>query len=354
MSASRQAGGFPQRTESRKRPIVRAITAMLGAMALVGPAAGTPNPAFEIYARPHRLVDIGGRRLNLYCLGHGGPTIILDGGLGDDMTEWRVVQATLARTSTVCSYDRAGLGFSDPGPEPRTAAALADDLEKLLERARVAPPYVMVGSSLASLHVQLFTDRHPDKVSGMVLVDPSFVHQVAVYEAATPAYIPSARNQVATLHSCIDRVRAGAPAPGTPAYHDCIGEPDPDLPPTVVRALVARTTSDSFRMILSELEEFSGASSDEVDAARRSYGDMPLIVLTAGDPGGTDPDTRTRAGIWIQMHDRMASLSSRGVNRTVAGSTHHIQLVRPQAVIDAVNEVVAEARSSSRSKPRSR
>lgn len=341
-----QSGVALHRIKSLWRQIIRIIVLAIFSAGLPNPCLGaTVNPAFEIYSRPHRLVDIGGRRLNLFCSGHGAPTIVLDGGLGDDMTEWRAVQTKLAGITKVCSYDRAGLGFSDPGPEPRTASALSDDLEQLLKRAGVHPPYVMVGSSLASLHIQLFTDRHLQQVSGMVLVDPSFEHQVAVYEAATPAYIPSAQKQVATLQSCISQFRKETPAPGTALYKDCIGDPDPDLPPDVVSALVAHTTSDSFRMVASELKEFSGASSDEVDASRRPYGDMPLIVLTAGNPGGSDPDTLIRSAIWTRMHDRMASLSSRGTNRIVKGATHHIQLSKPEAVIDAVSDVIAQARA---------
>jgi pimeloyl-ACP methyl ester carboxylesterase len=311
-----------------------------------GPAA--PDPAWEAYARPHRLVDIGGRRLNLHCLGKGSPIVILDGGLGDDMTEWRAVHARLARTTLVCAYDRAGLGFSDPGPLPRTASALAADLVALLRAAHLRPPYVLVGSSLAGLHIRLFADTHLRDVAGMVLVDPSFEHQVAAYEKATPAYTEAAERQVRTIGSCIERLRAGPPAPGSQDYRDCIGEPDPDLPASVVAALAARTTPDTYRMIFSELQAFSGASSDEVDASRRSYGDLPLIVLTAGGVGTLDADGATRTRIWTGMHDRMAHLSSGGVNRIVPNATHHIQLSRPEAVIAAVDEVVAAARAGRR------
>jgi pimeloyl-ACP methyl ester carboxylesterase len=323
--------------------------ALAFASALAAPIApATPNPAWKVYARPHRLVDVGGRRLNLYCLGQGSPVVILDGGLGDDMTGWRAVHAPLARTTRVCAYDRAGLGFSDPGPLPRTASALVADLDALLRAAHLRPPYVLVGGSLAGLHIRLFADRHRDEVAGMVLVDPSFEHQVARYEAATPAYTAAAEQQVRTIRGCIGQLRAGLPAPGSQAYRDCIGEPDPDLPAEVVGALAARTTSATYEMVLSELEAFSGASSDQVDASRRSYGDMPLIVLTAGGVGTLDADGATRTRIWTGMHDRIAALSSRGVNRTVPGATHRIQLSRPEAVIAAVNEVVAAARAGPR------
>jgi pimeloyl-ACP methyl ester carboxylesterase len=310
----------------------------------------SPDRVWRAYGRPHQLVEIGnGRHLNLFCLGTGSPTVILDGGLGADMSQWRMVHADLARTARVCAYDRAGNGFSDSGPLPRTAAVLAADLDSLLHAAHLPPPYVLVGSSLAGLHTRLFADTHLKQVVGMVLVDPSFEHQTARYEAATPSFKLLAEQQVATLSSCIDVLRAGMPAPGSKAYKECIGEPEPDLPPEVTSALAVQTTSDSYRMVLSELHEFDGASSDQIDASRRSYGDMPLIVLTAGGVGMPDPDAVTRMKIWITMHDQMAALSLRGINRIVPNAKHHIMLSRPEAVIAAVDEVVAAARASSAS-----
>jgi len=321
-----------------------------GMISLLVPLAAVPaaKPAFSWndYARPHRLVNVdGGRRLNLFCLGSGSPTVLLEGGLGDDITTWRNVHAELARTTRVCGYDRAGYGFSDPGPSPRTAEALSEDLERLLRKARLRPPFVVVGASIASLHVRLFVDRHLDEVAGVVLVDPSFEHQVAVYEKVTPAFRTSAEQQIATFRSCIKGLAAGAPATGTQTWKDCIGDPVPGLPAAVTKALAARVTPDQYRMVLSELLEFEGRSSDQIDASRRSWGDLPLIVLTAGGTSPPDHDQAIRNTVWMQAHDRMAKLSSRGVNRVVPNATHHIQDSRPDAVIAAIDEVIAQART---------
>jgi len=117
----------------------------------LGPAiatAGQPDPSLNVYGRPQQLVDIGGRRLNLYCLGHGTPTVILDGGLGRSTVVWRKVHAALAKTTRVCAYDRSGYGFSDPGPLPRDTRHLAGDLAAPTRAARLQPPYVLVGASL--------------------------------------------------------------------------------------------------------------------------------------------------------------------------------------------------------------
>src|SRR5580698_2694536 len=140
-----------------------------------GPAivsAGQPDPSLNVYGRPQQLVDIGGRRLNLYCLGQGIPTVILDGGLGRSTVVWRKVHAELAKTTRVCAYDRSGYGFSDPGPLPRDTRHLADDLAALTRAARLRPPYVLVGASLGGMIVRLYADTHLREVGGMVLVDP--------------------------------------------------------------------------------------------------------------------------------------------------------------------------------------
>jgi pimeloyl-ACP methyl ester carboxylesterase len=329
----------------------RALLAAAASIFLAAPPAvrATPSPNLGDYARPHQLVDIGGRRLNLFCLGSGSPTVILDAGLGDDISTWRKVQPELARTTRVCAYDRAGNGFSDPGPLPRSAAALNRDLGRLIRAARLRPPFVIVGGSIAALHDRLFVDRHLREVTGVVFVDPSFEHQVARYEAATPAFRASAEQQVATFRSCIRNLASGEPPRESQTWKNCIGDPDPDLPPKVVSALAARVTPAAYRMQLSELLEFEGKSADQVDASRRSWRNVPLIVLTAGGTSPPDADQAVRNHIWNAAHDRIATLSKQGINRLVPNATHHIQISQPDAVIAAVREVITKSRSGRRS-----
>jgi pimeloyl-ACP methyl ester carboxylesterase len=330
---------------ARRAFTVAALACLFAVLAT--PALSSPFFSWEDYARPHQLVDIGGRRLNLFCLGSGSPTVILDAGLGDDISAWRKVQGEIAGTTRVCAYDRAGYGFSDPAVLPRDAIALSKDLERLIRAARSAPPYVIVGGSIAALHTRLFVDAHLRDVVGVVLVDPSFEHQVAEYERATPAFRRSAQQQLATYRSCIVELRHGTPPVGSKVWKDCVGDPEPDLPPAVTKALVARITPSFYRMALSELSEFEGESSDEVDRSRRSWGDLPLIVLTAGGTTKPDRDQAVRNAIWFKAHDRIAALSAHGTNRMVPGATHHIQLSRPHAVISAVKEVIAAWRGHS-------
>jgi pimeloyl-ACP methyl ester carboxylesterase len=122
---------------------------------------------------PGRLVDIGGYRLHLWCTGEGTPAVILDTGLGGSTPDWGFVQPDVARFTRVCSYDRAGMGYSDPGPSPRTAGRIASELAELLARSGIGGPVVLVGASIAGFDVRVFGSDHPERAAGLVLVDAS-------------------------------------------------------------------------------------------------------------------------------------------------------------------------------------
>src|SRR5688572_14847470 len=122
---------------------------------------------------PGHLVDIGGYRLHLWCTGDGAPAVILDTGRGGTSAGWGFVQPDVARFTRVCSYDRAGLGYSDPGPSPRTARRIASELAELLGRGGIGGPVVLVGASIAGFDVRVFASDHPDRAAGLVLVDAS-------------------------------------------------------------------------------------------------------------------------------------------------------------------------------------
>jgi pimeloyl-ACP methyl ester carboxylesterase len=319
------------------------------ATAPAAPGGGQPDSSLEVYGRPQQLVDIGGRRLNLFCLGDGSPTVILEGGLGDSTFAWRKVHAELAKTTRVCAYDRAGYGFSDPGPLPRDTAHLADDLAALTEAAPLRPPYVLVGASLGGMIVRLYADSHLREVGGMVLIDPHIEHEERRLTPVSPGFLPRIEEETEELRVCLAAVEAGVPAPGSKAATDCVSDPDPEFPAAVNAHFTELSSHPAFyRESLSEQAESFSAGSDQVAASKRSYGDLPLIVLTATkpssrDPNHRDPEFEARAKVVSAMHDEVAHLSSRGVNRSVA-ATHNTMLDAPQLVIGAVNEVVTEER----------
>jgi len=314
--------------------------------------AAQPDPSLDVYARPQQLVDIGGRRLNLYCLGHGTPTVILDAGLGRTTVVWRKVHAELAKTTRVCAYDRAGYGFSDPGPLPRDTEHLANDLAALTKAAPLRPPYVLVGASLGGMIVRLYADTHLHEVGGMVLVDPETEREEKRLEPVSPGLLQRIKRGIERDRACLTALEAGVPAPGSKTAADCVLDPDPELPSAVNDYYKQMSSRPPFaRATLSEEEEAFGAGSDQIEASKRSYGALPLMVLTSTtpespDPSHPDPYFNALTKVVIAMHEETARLSSRGVNRTIPGATHHIMLSKPQAVIDAVNEVVADVRQN--------
>ena len=134
--------------------------------------------ADNVYLKAQHLVAVEThRRLNIYCTGNGSPTVIFDSGLGDRDRVWGLVQPAIAAETRACSYDRAGLGFSDPSPKPRTSTNIVDDLHRLLQAAHIKPPYVLVGHSLGGMNIKLYAETYPWEVVGMVFVDPSDENQ---------------------------------------------------------------------------------------------------------------------------------------------------------------------------------
>src|SRR5436853_1389514 len=168
-------------------------------------ASGQSSPADIVYARPGQLVDAGGFRLNLYCMGSGSPTVVFDSGWGDWAPAWSKVQREIAKWTRACSYDRAGAGFSDPGPMPRTSVHIAEELRAALHHAGIAGPYVLVGSAFGGDNVRTFADLYMREVAGLVLVDadPDDLEPKAMQEeahrghAGIPSDLRDCRNAIA-------------------------------------------------------------------------------------------------------------------------------------------------------------
>lgn len=314
---------------------MRAVAASL-AIALM--AVSTPSASqMEPYLHAQRLVDIGSRRMNIYCTGTGSPTVVLDAGAGDATEVWRKVQGPISERTRVCSYDRAGMGFSDGAASRRDAQSIVSDLHSLLHRADIEPPYVLVAHSIAGLYAPLYADRYPNEVAGMVLVDPTPPYVYRREAPVAPDVIKLAKGGEELARSCYNAAASGELKTGNKAYADCLDTS-------------GQQHSLSFWYdYLSETSSVEGADSVEARRAQRNYGNMPLIVLTAADgfklPGVPKAQQIAAWKTWNAMHDELARNSSVGVNFVVHDSGHYIQLEQPSAVISAVNEVVDQARS---------
>jgi pimeloyl-ACP methyl ester carboxylesterase len=137
-------------------------------------APSVPAKIAADYVHPHALIDIGkGRKMNLFCMGQGSRTVIFDSGLSDWSSIWALVQPAVAAHARACTYDRAGMGYSDPSDQPRSPIAIVEDLHKLIHAAKIATPVVLVGHSLGGFNMKLYAALYPSDVDGLVLVDPA-------------------------------------------------------------------------------------------------------------------------------------------------------------------------------------
>jgi pimeloyl-ACP methyl ester carboxylesterase len=324
------------------------VLGLLLACAFAGIAnAAEPVITDPVYARPAQLVDVGhGRRMNLYCTGQGSPTVIMDAGLGDSTISWALVQPTISRRTRTCSFDRAGLGFSDAATRAGTPENAADDLHHLLQAAGIKPPYVLVAHSLGGLNARVFADRFRSEVVGMVMVEASHEDQFTEgWAIGAPDQKAKYEAFLVQAHGCIELAQKGL-VPGTPDYKRCIGDDaDPRFSETINAAQRAYATSERWQAaVASERENVAGVSCEQVRATRKDYGDMPLFVLIHSPYPKRDDETQAERDLrtlsWERLHTRMAAMSSRGVNMIVPDSTHYIQYDRPQVVVDAVLQAI--------------
>ena len=296
--------------------------------------------AASLYAVPGRRVSVDGHRLNLVCRGSGRPVIVLDAGLGDWSPSWIPIQQRLAARTTVCAYDRAGYGFSDPASSARTSDTISRELHDLLHAANLPAPYVLVGHSFGGLNVLAFTQIYRREVAGLVLVDGTPA------DIAIPAAVKTLMDdQLAAIQKC-------AAAPRASCFDLLWGissQPNNGVTPQLLSAVKKQAQKPApYLAVVSETQNLK-ESQREVRDQERSLGDLPLVVLTATTHGEDQMPAALRASLerfepaWRNAHERIAALSTRGHYELVL-SGHYIQFDHPDVVIDAVDEVLTELR----------
>lgn len=334
--------------------------AFLLSCSIVIAAKNTSTIDDPVYTHPHRLVEVEpGRRLNLYCIGKGSPTVVFDSGLTDETDVWALVQPVIAAQTQACSYDRAGSGYSDPGQRAGTSANIVDDLHRLLSAAGIKPPYVLVGHSYGGMNVRLYADLHLNEVAGMVLIDPSeedWVKSVWKLDLKQRTYAQYHRELETFwqgLRECAAAARTGF-VEGTELYKRCVPDPDTRFSAAINAAYLKVHLSPAYQQAtLTENLSIHDASSDELRAAWRWYGAMPLIVLAESPRTKLRPDeTQEHMDAVNRVHlflfDRMALQSSLGIVRVVPESGHEIQMDQPGAVNAAILEVLQAARAETK------
>jgi len=326
-----------------------------------GPTGPTLSPEIaREYVKPHDLIDIGGgRKINLYCMGSGDRTVLFDAGGSDWSVIWSLVQPALAGDARVCTYDRAGLGYSDPSPFPRTPVAIVEDMRTLIVAAKLPTPLVLVGHSLGGFNVKLYAALYPEDVAGLVLVGPSEERSSersrellrSRYGAAFAARSELRDNTFGTFlmeryRRCMEAARQGPMDPKSDTYRRC-SDPVRTQMGDVVAAERARIQVGQNYQLAQASEILNSIYGDERgDVIFRDlfrpgvFGDKPLIVLTHGRFDPEDPMDAAAQVTWVALHQETARLSTRGKQRTLPNTSHNIELDDPQSIVDAVREVL--------------
>jgi pimeloyl-ACP methyl ester carboxylesterase len=310
------------------RVLITIITALLFAGFLYENISETRERRF--HPMPGELVDVGGYKMHIDCIGQGSPTVILDAGLGDSFVSWSKVQPRIAKFARACSYDRAGIGYSDPSPRPRTSKDFAEELHILLHNAGIPPPYLLVGHSMGGFDVRLYASLYPSEVAGMVLVDSSHPEQ--------QKRLPPAINDLDATWLREQEFFEFTMPFGIPRLLGFCGN-DP-----AVRAVDCNF--HSAREGVAELKAISESAAQT--AATGSLGDTPLVVLSH-DPATPQFDlpedlVKPANDAWEQMQEELTRLSTRGKQIIATNSGHYIQFDRPDIVIEAVRSVADQIR----------
>ena len=293
------------------------------------------------YPARGQRVDVGGYRLHISCIGDGSPTVVLDAGQGGFSLDWSLIQPELATTTRVCAYDRAGYGWSDPSPQPRTPRQIAEELHTLLGNAGIEGPYVLVGHSAGGKHVRLYATRHPQDVAGMVLVDARTEYVDA--NRSPEALAAEHKQQRRFQRTICVAARIGLVRPFWAALWPKVWPATQNLSAeTRAEIGVLQARSQQIKTVLRE-DAFLTQDNSQLNSAA-PLGNVPLIVLAAGQ--SVEQDT-----LWQDAQEQLARDSSNAKLTIASGSGHYIHWEQPTLVVDAIRQVVEAARANQQLKP---
>ena len=309
--------------------------------------------AGSAFAVPHQLIDIGGRKMNIYCSGQGATTVVFDSPSGDAGWGWFRVQPEVAKHTRACVFDRAGLGFSDPSKRPNTSENVVEDLHKLLAAAGEKAPYILVGNSLGGANVQVFTYRYPKEVKGLVLVEAQHEDETSRLNKVTNGKIKEVYAMMSGQNKyCLAAAEKGFKA-GSEEHANCVGnaaEIAKVFGPKLGAAISASMAKASFWR--TNVAEYDGieTSDGQLRKLRRPFGDLPIVVLTRGVSPYAVPGQPQSAMNKATEDENFAvqkeylKLTTRGAQRVVPGAGHVIHADKPEAVVAAVLEVLKQVK----------
>lgn len=316
------------------RRIAAGLVVLLTVVAIGGAVFQSVSSRRDLAATPPpgRLVDVGGHRLHIWCMGSGDPVVVFDSGLGGTSFDSYAVMTEVSRITKACAYDRAGMGYSDPGPTPRTSRRIASELAELLTRSGIDRSVVLVGTSFGGFNVRVFASEREARVAGLVLVEASHEDQGARYAAVgAPSAIPP-YGWLVPWAASLGVLRLSGVTLG----------PSPDSAPGAVRPFVRATVhrTTRYKTMYDELMH-TRESGEEVRATRREL-TIPVVVVTGG----------VRSGPTAEVHSELQRdqlrLSRRSCQIIAERSGH---AVREAAVVAKAIRAALEASKSSTKVP---
>jgi len=309
------------------------------------PARPAPDTDLDIYAEAGQRVDIGGgRHLNLRCTGRGEPTVLLEAGFSSDSLAWAKSQPQIAVQYRVCSYDRAGLGFSDAGPLPRDLGADVADLHALIDAADLRTPLVLVGHSYGSQIVRRFDELYPKQVAALVLVDPPEQNVGEFSPSYAKAEAEISPKMLALYRACEQGAKDGRLSAAKPpaSLRNCLRGPNPNYSDKLNAAIRAWRSKPAFwETMISGSQDRLSLYGSAVPKSERHDG-KPVIVLSADQPytGAPPADLQALTSAREQTHMALIATSRQGKRVTIANSSHDIPGDQPAAPAIAVFEAM--------------
>jgi pimeloyl-ACP methyl ester carboxylesterase len=333
---SRRSRSYPQ-----WRKLTERLVLTLLAVAAVAVAGSSAYNAFVLYrfrhAPPGQTFLVNGHVMRIDCSGTGSPAIVLDAGLGNDGLIWGGVQPALAKTTRVCSYDRAGFGWSDALPPPRDADHIAAELHGLLAAAQITGPIVLMGHSIAGIYIRDYATRYPENVAGLIFVDAS-----TPLQNRNPAFKAHANPQPPSWFQTLRKEATFAV--GIPRLLGECSRSQPGFDPRASKLQAEDQCHDRSAAVAAELQSFDQSGEETVHTG--PYGTLPILIFSQDPVRTAKLQTMDVVVAWNQMQEDLKQLSTRSRRIIAKGSTHYIQGDRSDLIEREVPKFIEQIRGT--------
>ena len=330
--------------------LILKIACALGMIPATGALYQYVCTQYENYQYPPvgKMIDVGGYKLHINDMGSGGPAVILDAGIGCNSLDWTLVQPEIAKFTRVCSVDRAGSAWSESSSKPRTSEIIIEEMHSLLKKGNIPGPYILVGHSFGGLNSQLYANKYPDEVAGIVLVDSAHEDQLQRLPQDANNKQAALLKQKALLLT-LSRLGVVRLLHSLPQAKKQV-----EVFPEKIRSLYLsqKQQTKHLKVMLEEADKLE-ESLAQLKQAENKIRNKPLIVISAGkaptpqEVGLSQEFTDKFNAVWRELQKDLLNKSTKSTHIIAEDSGHMIPQHQPQIIIDAVQSMVNEVRKAS-------